>query len=155
MPRPPFIRHSLLKYLSMVSEMTGYDFLRYCSKNGLTVSPGSVYPLLKKLESEGFVASTEVGRKKTYRLLPAGKEWVENHLSGDMDKDTERALGIFQMTVSCQCGEIPKSLCNSLKSFLLRLGKTNWHSKEQLDKLLGLSESLAREIRTYKNNLEG
>ena len=153
MPQPPFIRHSILKYLSMVSEMTGYDFLRYCAKNGMTVSPGSVYPHLKALEVEGYVASTLIGRKKVYRLLPAGQEWVERHLVGDAD--TEKALGLFQMTVSCQCGEVPKALCQSLRSFLLCLGKTDWHRKDQLYVLLNLGKSLENEIKSYIENQEG
>ncbi len=153
MPQTPFIRHSILKYLSVVSEMTGYDFLRYCLKNGATVSPGSVYPHLKALEAEGHVASTQNGRKKIYRLLPAGQEWIDRHLTGDVD--TEKALGLFQMTVSCQCGEVPEALCRSLRSFLLSLGKTDWHCKEQLDGLLGLAKSLEKEIQTYIKSQEG
>jgi DNA-binding PadR family transcriptional regulator len=137
----------------MVSEMTGYDFLRYCSKNGITVSPGSVYPHLKALEAEGYVSSSQNGRKKVYRLLPAGQEWVESHQRGDVD--TEKALVLFQMTVSCQCGEIPEALCHSLKSLLLCLGKTDWHRKEQLCALLDLARSLENEIQTQIQKQEG
>jgi DNA-binding PadR family transcriptional regulator len=137
----------------MVSEMTGYDFLRYCSKNGIAVSPGSVYPHLKALEEEGYVTSSQNGRKKTYRLSSVGHEWVEHHQSGDVD--TEKVLELFQMTVSCQCGEIPETLCHSLKSLLLRLGKTDWHQKEQLYELLGLARSLENEIQTQIQKQEG
>ena len=153
MPQTPLIRHSILKYISMVSEMTGYDFLRYCAKNGMTVSPGSVYPHLKSLEAEGYVVSSRNGRKKIYRLLPDGQDWVNRHMAGDLD--TEKALGIFQMTVSCQCGEVPKALCHTLRSFLLCLGKTDWHNTKQLDALLDTAKSLENEIQLYIQNQEG
>ncbi|MCD6502693.1 MAG: hypothetical protein DRN30_01615 [Thermoplasmata archaeon] len=44
---------------------------------GITPSPGSVYPTLKKLEEEGLVSVEKAGRRVYYRLTEKGKGYVK------------------------------------------------------------------------------
>jgi DNA-binding PadR family transcriptional regulator len=57
----------------------GYEVIRDLEErfNGLySPSAGTVYPRLAKLEEEGLVERTEVGRKATYRITDAGRREV-------------------------------------------------------------------------------
>jgi DNA-binding PadR family transcriptional regulator len=42
-------------------------------------SPGSVYPALAQLESDGLIVAEGRGNRRVYRLTDAGQEYVDSH----------------------------------------------------------------------------
>ncbi len=57
----------------------GYDLIRALEErfHGFySPSPGSVYPILQKLQDKGFVTSTEDEGKKTYTITKSGLEFL-------------------------------------------------------------------------------
>ena len=69
------LRIVILRMLMEKGELTGYDVIKEIErKTGCwRPSPGTVYPLLRDLESRGVVARREEGRRKVYYLTP-GRE---------------------------------------------------------------------------------
>ncbi len=87
----------------------GYEMVERLTQHGLElVSEGSIYPLLSRLQQQGyiesyFIQSTEGPKRKYYRLLPAGaqefkrwrQEWftfsnaVEQILRGEATNDND------------------------------------------------------------------
>ena len=64
--------------------MSGYEIIKEGRErsNGVwRLSPGSVYPVLQQLESEGLVtlAATGVGRRRPYELTEQGHAYVAEH----------------------------------------------------------------------------
>ena len=73
------IRRAFLKYivLKMIKDKPthGYDIIKTVqlrSNGRWTPSAGSVYPILEGLESNGFIRSEEIERKKVYSITPRG-----------------------------------------------------------------------------------
>ncbi len=55
----------------------GYELITEISKKtGRKVSPGQIYPFLKKLEETGYIKSGKIGErdKKTYHITPDGRK---------------------------------------------------------------------------------
>lgn len=56
----------------------GYSLVNRLEEQGLAVEPGSLYPLLRRLEGHGLLESTwdtnEARPRKYYSLSPLGKE---------------------------------------------------------------------------------
>lgn len=64
----------VLKELSK-KDMSGYSLMKSLAEaTGKKPSPGSIYPLLDELRSNGLVSMKEEGRKKIYSLTKTGKE---------------------------------------------------------------------------------
>jgi PadR family transcriptional regulator, regulatory protein PadR len=65
------------------AEQYGYSLRKLLGEHGLQVDEGTLYPLLRRLESQGLLASEwreEAKRKKRfYRLSPEGAQML-NHL---------------------------------------------------------------------------
>ncbi len=60
------------------NEATGYELIkRISTKITKKPSPGSVYPILKELASNGILECREEGSRKVYRLSEKGKELLE------------------------------------------------------------------------------
>lgn len=60
--------------------MHGYEVIQHFAKRSgghWRPSPGSVYPTLRKLESEGFVIAKDVGGKTKYYVTAKGRSWAE------------------------------------------------------------------------------
>ncbi len=87
------------------TEQCGYTLRRSLKRQGLSVEQGTLYPLLKRLETRGFLVSEwrQEGRrqKRFYRLSPAGlrlfellqREWHEmgRTLSAIVDQQRSKA----------------------------------------------------------------
>lgn len=61
--------------------MHGYELMQFLGEKTYGMwnpSPGSVYPTLELLETEGLVTSSAQDGKKTYTLTPEGKQVVES-----------------------------------------------------------------------------
>jgi PadR family transcriptional regulator PadR len=63
------------------TEQYGYTLRQSLKRQGLSVEQGTLYPLLKRLETQGFLVSEwrKEGRrqKRFYRLSPAGLRLLE------------------------------------------------------------------------------
>lgn len=60
------------------SPSTGYGIIKKCrEKLGYTPSTGSIYPLLKTMEKQGYIVGREEGRKIVYSISPKGKEFLD------------------------------------------------------------------------------
>ncbi|HTQ60033.1 MAG TPA: PadR family transcriptional regulator [Candidatus Solibacter sp.] len=74
-------------------EQYGYTLRKTLAEHGMTIDEGTLYPLLRRLESQGLLASEwreeEKRNKRFYRLSPEGKailkqllaEWQSINLS--------------------------------------------------------------------------
>jgi DNA-binding PadR family transcriptional regulator len=73
------VRRAFLKYivLKIIKEKPthGYDIIKTVelrSNGRWTPSAGSIYPILEKLESKGFIQSEGIERRKVYTITPKG-----------------------------------------------------------------------------------
>ena len=73
------VRRAFLKYivLKIIKEKPthGYDIIKTVklrSNGRWTPSAGSIYPILEKLESKGFIQSEGIKRRKVYTITPKG-----------------------------------------------------------------------------------
>jgi DNA-binding PadR family transcriptional regulator len=78
------IRRAFLKYivLKIIKDKPthGYEIIKIVelrSKGRWTPSTGSIYPILESLESNGFIQSQEIERRKVYSITPRGVEALE------------------------------------------------------------------------------
>lgn len=71
------------------TERYGYTLRKALAEAGLEIDEGTLYPLLRRLESHGLLASEwreeNKRRKRFYRLLPAGEQIYEQ-LSGELQR---------------------------------------------------------------------
>ena len=60
------------------SEHYGYTLRKALAEQGLAIDEGTLYPLLRRLESQGLLASEwreeDKRQKRFYRLSPAGRQ---------------------------------------------------------------------------------
>ena len=69
-----FLKIVVLKAISE-SPKSGYSLMKYVEDNiGSKPSPGSMYPLLEKLESEKLISVKTKGRAKEYTITAEGKK---------------------------------------------------------------------------------
>ena len=85
---PAVFAHGNLRLyiLNLLSEspMHGYELMQALDERfGGTYTPsaGTIYPRLAKLEAEGLVTKTTVGRKRTYEITEAGRSELEERKS--------------------------------------------------------------------------
>jgi DNA-binding PadR family transcriptional regulator len=73
------LRYALLYLLSDRSRH-GYDLIRACRSLGWgSPSPGSIYPLLAILESDGLLSSREDGGRRVYEITDVGRRTLREH----------------------------------------------------------------------------
>jgi PadR family transcriptional regulator PadR len=96
---------ALAALAALRAEQYGYTLRQSLQRQGLSVEQGTLYPLLKRLETRGFLISEwrHEGRrqKRFYRLSDAGlrmlelleREWrqIEQTLDGILDERTSKA----------------------------------------------------------------
>lgn len=69
-----------LLYLVADHERHGYELMREFRRNGWgSPSPGSIYPLLAILESDGLLVSREEDSKRLYTITDAGRHTLAHH----------------------------------------------------------------------------
>jgi PadR family transcriptional regulator, regulatory protein PadR len=73
-------------------EQCGYTLRKSLADNGLAIDEGTLYPLLRRLESQGLLASEwrehDRRNKRFYRLTPAGTDILERLLAEWRDIDS-------------------------------------------------------------------
>jgi DNA-binding PadR family transcriptional regulator len=70
-----FLKFIVLKIIRD-SPTHGYDIIRQIAQRSdgrWTPSAGSIYPILESLETNGFIRSEEIERKKVYAITPRGE----------------------------------------------------------------------------------
>jgi len=70
---------SMLKIISE-KKATGYEIIKKVNELiGEKPSTGSIYPLLKSMESKGWITGVTANGKTTYEITSSGKEVVQAH----------------------------------------------------------------------------
>ena len=90
----------VLATLSQLGEAKyGYDLISHLSEKGLQVEQGTLYPLLRRLESQELLESEwkiEGSRpRRYYKISPAGKELL-GRLAADWFEMTDVMEGLLQ-----------------------------------------------------------
>lgn len=65
-------------FILSLQPMSGYELARKLKWDGTMVSGGTIRPLLKSLEKNGFITFEMRGRAKVYRLTQKGERYVSN-----------------------------------------------------------------------------
>ena len=117
MKRFSITRVMVFEYLLRQKEISGYAFMKYCRRMGISVSSGTIYPCLRELKEREMVIERREGRKKVYVLSPKGGEILEKRFRGRKRLDQGFQELFFQ--------------------FLYHLERVNWKRKETVSLLLG------------------
>lgn len=125
--------------------LSGYEILKELSRlsaGRYVPSPGTLYPLLSYLESEGLITAREVyvgrRRKKIYELTPRGEEELAKLL------DDEEFRSLVQMLES---GAAASDLLAAIRDELVYID-------EVFDEVEGRDEALLEEVLTLLKRLE-
>ncbi|GAB3611112.1 hypothetical protein GCM10027414_32380 [Humibacter ginsengiterrae] len=108
---PAVFSHGSLRLylLSLLDESPkhGYELIQALSDRfGGTYSPsaGTIYPRLAKLEEEGLVTKTSVGRKTVYAITDAGREELRTRASELDDIENEVTDSLRRMADEVRAG---------------------------------------------------
>jgi len=83
----------LMLHIMKEGEASGYDIIKKVeSLTGKKPSTGSIYPLLKKMEQDGWISGRSEGGKTRYTLTEVGKE----HASQIKEAKHEFIKNIYQ-----------------------------------------------------------
>ena len=132
-------------YVLRSKPLSGYEILKELSRlsaGRYVPSPGTLYPLLSYLESEGLITAREVyvgrRRKKIYELTPRGVEELAKLL------DDEEFRGLVQVLES---GAAASDLLAAIRDELVYID-------EVFDEVEGRDETLLEEVLTLLKRLE-
>ncbi|MCC6032169.1 MAG: PadR family transcriptional regulator [Pyrobaculum sp.] len=132
-------------YVLRSRPLSGYEILKELSRlsaGRYVPSPGTLYPLLSYLESEGLITAREVyvgrRRKKIYELTPRGVEELAKLL------DDEEFRGLVQVLES---GAAASDLLAAIRDELVYID-------EVFDEVEGRDETLLEEVLTLLKRLE-
>jgi len=95
------IRRVLLKFIVLKTikdrPTHGYDIIQHIkgiTGGRWTPSAGSIYPILEGLESNGYIQSEEIERKKVYSITPKGLRALDQMIQKKMEFMREMAMVI-------------------------------------------------------------
>jgi DNA-binding PadR family transcriptional regulator len=132
-------------YVLRSRPLSGYEILKELSRlsaGRYVPSPGTLYPLLSYLESEGLITAREVyvgrRRKKIYELTPRGEEELAKLL------DEEEFRGLVQLLESRAAAS---DLLAAIRDELVYID-------EVFDEVEGRDEALLEEVLTLLKRLE-
>ena len=131
MNRYPFIKVVIINCLLKQDGLTGYDMIKFCRGNGIPASSGTVYPHLKALEDAGIIEYREDGRRKLYKLTPAGREEME----------------------TSALANAPEFLKNTYFKSLWLASRLNWSSREEIKMLIDNVDEIKRYLTDYMEQL--
>lgn len=76
-----FVRMHIL-YHAAKEVIWGAEIMEELQRHGYKLSPGTLYPILHQLESDGYLAVTTAvvdgKRRKNYGITPAGRKMLED-----------------------------------------------------------------------------
>ncbi len=158
-PRPiagrGLLRIVILRMLREKGELTGYDIIKEIEKKTghWRPSPGTVYPLLRDLESRGVVARRDEGRRKVYYLTPSGRELAERleearvSLRRDYERFVEAASALLEP-------EMPEDVVEALREVKAAIVEAEVHLSESKVRER-VVEALRRAARDIRQALDG
>jgi DNA-binding PadR family transcriptional regulator len=82
-------------------EVSGYEIIKKVDElTGKKPSTGSVYPLLKTMQNEGWIVGKKLPSKTLYQITDAGKKVLKAHdsLKGDYAERISRSFSLAQDT---------------------------------------------------------
>lgn len=143
--------HALLGLIRLRQPCSGYDLRRFFAGRPMATfsdSPGSIYPALKRLERSGMVrctvdATSDLRRRKLYRLSPKGNNALERWLGQPIKPDDVlRAMPElflrFSFLEDClgpkACKSFLKSLALSLEGHVAMLRKHLESTKAEMSR---------------------
>jgi DNA-binding PadR family transcriptional regulator len=75
------LKIAMLKIISE-NKATGYQIIKKVTElTGETPSTGSIYPLLKSMQTKAWIKGTTQNGKTIYEITPTGKEVLQSHAS--------------------------------------------------------------------------
>jgi DNA-binding PadR family transcriptional regulator len=99
------IRRAFLKYivLKIIKEkpIHGYEIIKTVelrSRGRWIPSPGSIYPILENLETNDFIQSEEIERRKVYVITQKGEEALDRMTQKKVELLNEMSRIINSMT---------------------------------------------------------
>jgi DNA-binding PadR family transcriptional regulator len=97
---PGLLKMWMLKIISE-EEASGYDIIKKVNElTGKKPSTGSVYPLLKSMQNEGWIVGKKLSGKTIYQITDAGKKVLKAHdsLKGDYAERISRSFSLAHDT---------------------------------------------------------
>ncbi|RLG40709.1 MAG: hypothetical protein DRO01_03740 [Thermoproteota archaeon] len=150
------LRIVILRMLMEKGELTGYDIIKEIErKTGYwRPSPGTVYPLLRDLESRGIVARREEGRRKVYYLTPGGRELASKleEARVSLRRDYERFVEAASVLLE---PEIPEDVMEALREVKAAIAEAEVHLSNPgvREKVVEALRRAARDIRHALDSL--
>ncbi len=141
---------AIIRMLREKGELTGYDMIREIERRTghWRPSPGTIYPLLRDLESRGVVARREEGRRKVYYLTPKGGELAErleeakSLLRRDYERFVDAARALLEPSIP---GEIVDAL-REVRAALFEV-EVRLSDPQVRERVVEVLRTAAREIR--------
>ncbi|CCC81290.1 PadR family transcriptional regulator [Thermoproteus tenax] len=129
---------AIVLYLLSSGPLSGYEIIKAIEnafKGKVKPSPGTIYPLLKYLEEEGYITSEEqpVGRKrkKIYRLNEKGKELLAQYSN---DPDFVQLMAYFKEGGTAQL-DIISSIIEEVRFLSEIFDELETHDRARLQEL--------------------
>lgn len=97
---PGLLKMWMLKITSE-KEVSGYEIIKKVNElTGKKPSTGSVYPLLKTMQNEGWIVGKKLPSKTLYQITDAGKKVLKAHdsLKGDYAERISRSFSLAHDT---------------------------------------------------------
>jgi DNA-binding PadR family transcriptional regulator len=154
-----YLKLLILKELEK-KEASGYELIRKFEQGFQRPSPGSVYPILKELESRELIKARKDGRKRIYSLTDRGREFLREFEIKEREVILKKLelLSRFGILNSDELEEFSKFIITR-KDILIQLSRLrNWYkfieslfelaktSKDEAEKVL---EHALKEIADY------
>jgi DNA-binding PadR family transcriptional regulator len=122
----------------------GYELIKHMEQECTywKPSPGSVYPILRKLKKSGLITEKAKGRKNVYTITKAGREKLKK-FDSYKDEIKEKMIALFRMMGEENISYIEKSfdILENLKRDPAKLKKAAGLRKKFIEDL----EALERE----------
>jgi DNA-binding PadR family transcriptional regulator len=97
---PGLLKMWMLKITSE-KEVSGYEIIKKVNElTGKKPSTGSVYPLLKSMQNEGWIVGKKLSRKTIYQITDSGTKVLKAHdsLKGDYAQKISRSFSLAHDT---------------------------------------------------------
>jgi len=143
------VKKAILNYLVKNQKLTGYEFIKYCREIGFNISPGTVYPALKKLLEKNIVIYKISGRKKVYELTELGKKYYSK-----IETENKNETNKIRMVIECECTGLPEKYKEKIAKFIQKLPKTNWENLESVKRIIEDFKECEIHLNEYYKKLE-
>ncbi|WP_053001252.1 PadR family transcriptional regulator [Kosmotoga pacifica] len=160
-----FLKFAVMDTVASNYPVHGYRIMELIEeKTGFKPSPGSIYPILKKLVAEGLVFSTNEGKKKLYsptekglevhqQLMKQYKETVRSHQQfiesiakfAGVKKDVEAPFKEFR--------KVPPEVRKELKKLFYKISKVNWKRADHITEVISEIENLIKTLEVRINEV--